>query len=717
MKFDDQPIESSQNDDLLRFPLAKELFLGIDRYDRQESFVIGVQGEWGEGKTSFVNMMLEQARKEKPGDYIIINFNPWYFTGDDQILKQFCNVFSEQLSTQANEDQAVLDAAKKIKRIAALVKPLKDIVNFAGLSIGVPGIGSILGATAEKAANFAKDLEEAYHPTEDFVELKKQIGKALEKFNKKVVVIIDDIDRLNKDEVYEVFRLVKIIADFPKTIYILSYDKQKVASFLKDKGYYSDFLDKIIQQELSLPKPDQQVIYDIFIAGVNNLVKDHEVEITDRSRQYFKEINYAGLSSAFQNLRSVKRVLNVIDFEYRVLKGQVNFIDFFILCLFKVHAPNVYEHIRLFGGNYLDGTSPKDKKAQENYTNFKKDISDEESWAIPILEAVFPALGSGNFNYSYGSDIVSGWISDRRVATSEYFKRYFVLSMSPNEVSEDVYTEIYKAAGNKDRFKAILQEHKVDQKLGKLLQMLRSRVDHFSHEDIPKVISILLDEAENLDEITTEFFSVGADGQAFYLGLDLLKSIPQEQRGTALERAIKGTEVSTNHLLHFVDHIGQDHGFIEPREQHNLMPESDFYLTKKQLDDLVKFVVERISNTDIDDLIKRRAFLRLWFILPHIERDLSEKIRTELLESENGLLKAASIFCNRVISSDIGLYRYLDFKLLRTFIEADEEKSNEEISSDIEAALEQSNDEDLNALVREGLNNANDPMRVSPRFV
>ena len=565
MKFDDQPIENPENDELQRLPLAKELFNGIDQYNRKESFVIGVQGEWGEGKTSFINLMLSQARKVKPSEYVIINFNPWYFTGDDQILKQFCNVFSEQLSTQAGNDKTVLKAAKNIKRIASLVKPLKDVVNFAGLAIGVPCAGTVLAEAAQKAADFAKDLEDAYQPTEDFLQLKEEIGKTLEQFDKKVIVVIDDIDRLNKDEVYEIFRLVKIIADFPKTIYILSYEKKRVSRFLKDKGYDSDFLEKIIQQELSLPKPDQHVIYDIFITCINKILDDHKIKFSERDQKYFSEIDYAGLHTVFQNLRSVKRVLNVIDFEYRVLKGQVNFIDFFILCLFKVHAISIYEHIRMFGKNYLNGTPPKDADIQENYKTFKKNIPEDEKWAIPILEKVFPALGSENFNHSYGTDFVQQWISDKRIATSEYFKRYFILSIPSNEISEDIYTNVYNAAGNKPQFKAILKTYKTKKTLGNLLKSLRLRVDHFSSEDIPTVISVLLDEADYLNEISTGFFGINDNDQAVFLSLDLLKSIPREHKKLTLEKVIQYTETSINHLLFFFEWIGQDHGFILPR--------------------------------------------------------------------------------------------------------------------------------------------------------
>ena len=75
-------------------------------------------------------------------------------------------------------------------------------------------------------------------------------------------------------------------------------------------------VDKIVQQELSLPKPSREAVQKIFIQGLDEIIDEHSIKITEREKQYYGEINYAGLGNAFTNLRSVKRALNIIYFEY-----------------------------------------------------------------------------------------------------------------------------------------------------------------------------------------------------------------------------------------------------------------------------------------------------------------------------------------------------------------------------------------------------------------
>lgn len=707
MKFDDQPIQESKEDVLSRSPVAKKLAEGIKNYKQKESFVIGIQGEWGEGKTSFINMILENFQKPELKDkFIVVHFNPWYFTGEDQLLKQFCNIFAEKLKTGANDNIKILQAAKNIKKIATLVKPLKGFVNFAGLSIGVPGIGSCLGASAEKVANFTKDLEEAYQPTEDLIEIKEKIEKALSNFDKKIIVIIDDIDRLNKDEVYEIFRLVKIIADFPKTFYILAYDKKRVSDFLGEKGYDSNFIEKIIQQELNLPSPDKSIIYNHFVQGINDIIKNHNIETNERTLQYFREIDYAGLNKVFQNIRSVNRVLNVIDFESGVLKKEVNFIDLSVLCLLKLYASDVYKYIEKYGENYLDRYTSKDIEQQKIYSDFKNKVNPDERWAVSIIETMFPALGNDSVSKGYDEYFVKEWIKDKRICTNEYFNRYFALSVC-NQISEETYTEIYNATHNREDFISILNQYKERKNLRKLLQRLRLRVDNFPKDRISNVISILLDEADYIDEKNTDFFGIDAENQAFFLCLDLLKSLPVKKRLEVFQTAIENTKTSTNSLLRFVDHIGKDHGYIESKSSHRRLETSERFLDVDKFEEYRDFVLKRISDIDIQELFKKQSLAYTWFLINEYNTELAGEIRNKLLKAENGFLKAVSLFCNFVINSDHGRYRKLNFEVLQKFLES--KKSEDTLTKEIEKALENSSDTELNQIVKKGLVNAKDP--------
>src|SRR5690606_30716576 len=106
------------------------------------------------------------------------------------------------------------------------------------------GIGSVFGADLTAVGKSLSDV--------DLEELKNRIDEFLRQSACKLVVFVDDIDRLDKQEIYALFRLIKLTADFSNTTYILSFDDKMVASAIGDRfgtintNAGDSFLEKII---------------------------------------------------------------------------------------------------------------------------------------------------------------------------------------------------------------------------------------------------------------------------------------------------------------------------------------------------------------------------------------------------------------------------------------------------------------------------------------
>lgn len=94
-------------------------------------------------------------------------------------------------------------------------------------------------------------------------EIKNEINTALLNIDIKIIVVIDDLDRLADTDIQEIFQLVRSIADFKNTIYILSYDEEILDKIQKDKG--GKYIEKIVQVPIKLPKVSQENLKDIFI--------------------------------------------------------------------------------------------------------------------------------------------------------------------------------------------------------------------------------------------------------------------------------------------------------------------------------------------------------------------------------------------------------------------------------------------------------------------
>ena len=204
----DLPIKKSAEDRLNRGAFAKSLAKTISQYSFPSSFTIGLYGEWGSGKTSLVNMVLE-AVEDIDNSAIILRFNPWLCADPKQLITQFF----KQMATAIKLKKPTAEKAWE------LIDQYADIFDVASL---IPGAGTIIAAVGKTLAKEANERIE--QRTKDLQESKDQIVNKMMEESIKIIVSIDDIDRLSEEEIIAVFQLVKALADFPNTVYILAFD-------------------------------------------------------------------------------------------------------------------------------------------------------------------------------------------------------------------------------------------------------------------------------------------------------------------------------------------------------------------------------------------------------------------------------------------------------------------------------------------------------------
>ena len=246
----DQPIQSSEQDVLNRVPFAQSFAEAILNYIEKECLVLGLFGAWGSGKTSILNMALEHivsSTQDKSNDDkpIIVKFNPWNYADQNQLITQFFKEFSVQLKRKDYASSAK-DIGKKIETYSKLFDPLVliptagPIFKMFSVLLGVLGRGMRGWGEAK-----SKDLET----------LKKELNVFLDKQKNKIIIVIDDIDRLSDIEIRHVFQLIKSVGDFHNTIYVLAFDKNVVSKALDrlQEGQGLLYLEKVIQVPFEVP--------------------------------------------------------------------------------------------------------------------------------------------------------------------------------------------------------------------------------------------------------------------------------------------------------------------------------------------------------------------------------------------------------------------------------------------------------------------------------
>lgn len=225
----DIPINKKEDDKLERFLFCTQLAEAVLNYRSNESLVIGLYGKWGSGKTSILNLTIDEVRLKKYKNNEapkIINFNPWNFSGQDQLISQFFKELAYQLD--------IKDKNKYRKVSKYLMKYSTFFITHAK-NFSHPLTKSIL----DLFKNFLEGISEYWNYKinrfyYDLEGVRKQINNELSLLDDRIVIIIDDVDRLNKTEIRQIFQLVKLLGDFKNTVYILSFDKGVVVKALEE---------------------------------------------------------------------------------------------------------------------------------------------------------------------------------------------------------------------------------------------------------------------------------------------------------------------------------------------------------------------------------------------------------------------------------------------------------------------------------------------------
>jgi predicted KAP-like P-loop ATPase len=223
----DRPIQSAADDLLGRSSFASLLAEKISEWRGRESLVIALYGEWGSGKSSVKNMVLEKLAEEKFKPLEPIQFNPWVASGVEKITHNFLYEIGVKLSRENTE--GARQRAAKWKRYAGYLESGSNIFSM----LEALPVAGLLKKTFGYLNTAAKKRAESYCPNDKPLEqMRSELREEFKRLSAPIVVVIDDIDRLTEDEINLVFRLVKANADFPNLIFLLLFQRETAESAL-----------------------------------------------------------------------------------------------------------------------------------------------------------------------------------------------------------------------------------------------------------------------------------------------------------------------------------------------------------------------------------------------------------------------------------------------------------------------------------------------------
>lgn len=298
-------------------------------YSGVGSFSVGIVGKWGSGKSIFIHRIISHIKAKE--DCIVIEFHPWRNHESSNLTKNFFETIREELGKIDSK------LGLELRAYSGQLSKLDD-------NIYVKTIDFMLNIIFGEAS-----VDKLYN----------QINQSILKLKKKVIVVIDDLDRLEGNEMMEVIKLIRSSSNFKRMAFIVAYDKDYVVNQINSvRGVGNDdFLDKIFLTEFSLPIFENDLLEEYFKKYLTTLMKRSEIELSD-SESRCLDLNIQGQKYIFnqciKSIRDVVRFSNMFIVDYNQVKEEVYFLDFLNIELIKYKFFNVYSFLIQHYGNLLN---------------------------------------------------------------------------------------------------------------------------------------------------------------------------------------------------------------------------------------------------------------------------------------------------------------------------------------------------------------------------
>lgn len=284
--------------------------------------MIGVLGPWGSGKTSFVN--LARARLEDES-ITVLDFNPWMFSGAEQLVESF-----------------FVELASQLRLKPGLGEIGKDLEDYGETFSGLAWL-SLVGPWVERGWTASKLIARILQRRREGVGGRRQkLEAALQALDKPLVVVLDDIDRLTTSEIRDIFKLIRLTANFPNVIYLAAFDRKRVEDALAEHGIPGrDYLEKILQVGVDLPAVPDSVLHRQVFKAIDGAIEGVEPR-APFSETVWPDAYMEVIRPLLRNMRDVRRFAAAVHGAVVDLGGQIELVDVLALEAIRVFLPDVF---------------------------------------------------------------------------------------------------------------------------------------------------------------------------------------------------------------------------------------------------------------------------------------------------------------------------------------------------------------------------------------
>lgn len=444
----DDPIANIKEDQLRRAPFAKHAArLIVENHTADSSVVYGLEGPWGSGKSSVVALITEFLTDPEDSQWKVVPFTPWATSSTESLFAEFFAV----LSSVAPETEANKKLRDRITSYADIARPI---------AAAIPVVGTGL---AEASRTAEERMRKPWS-----VEFKK-VSDELRALNTPILVVVDDMDRLQPGELLDLLKVVRLLGRFPGVDFLLAYDEQTIVETLQDptRGRVSttrarSFMEKIVQYPLSMPPLLYNKVVKLLEAGLIEILTPARVDARFETARFSRVIQ-ATMPSQLTTPRAIDRFLAQVREQFRMHEAdEINDVDLILATFLRVQFPDLFAELQNWKSDLTRGSSGgvltmgRDDEKGPKWEELLAVVEDEHDRedARAILIKLFPAFAEKRaFRAPSG-----------RFAHPEYFNRYLAQSIPEGDVADAVIARVLTQAadGNDTELRDLLLTEDTD---------------------------------------------------------------------------------------------------------------------------------------------------------------------------------------------------------------------------------------------------------------
>lgn len=578
--------DEAVNYDLLeRNKVINQITSTIVNCNNDSKFVMTLKGDWGSGKTTILNNVKDKLKEENL--VFIDDFEPWVYGDNKSLLVAFFDTIMKNTN-----------CGFRINEINKFTKTyLKTITTNIGYSIDY---------LLENTTNIDR--------------IKEIINNYLESNNKKIVLVLDNLERCSSEQILFILKTIHNLFDFKRIIYILSYDESAMKKHFESKlDIDYSYLEKIVQLEFSVPKLDRNVLQNVIKKCLNNYLSHSKLIVKDDEQEELIKI----IMENVKDLRDFKRTINsTFNASFNNMKD-LNSLDMLLIETIAMKSPELWNEINnnstyyisedryVYGDEYIYNT----EKYNIDTTKYFDDLFEKNKYEInkykKILCYLFPNIkkyfDENRYNKKEKIEFIPehqtytnkkeyrASVLDKRIYNNKYFNLYF--NKTENEfikINEEINNFISLINNNNFKPEELYQQYFKMERIYPgwvekyTLETFQMYLDKINKDKLLPLLLVMYFSYYKIDN-SPLFFQLSANSRTQIIIADLILMISDDD----FEKFID--EIKDDYQnLYFIREIAY---WLKPEHRHDELVNSSRY---EAINSLYENMLENIKTNKIN---------------------------------------------------------------------------------------------------------------------